>query len=303
MTGVKRLLLAHIARSIVHSTVLVAAAAVLSVSVPAAQASPVAHATAAAPTGYPDGGGRANADRPPAAGFAPRDVTPPPGYPVTGIDVASWNHPDGAAIDWAALSASGYRFAYVKATENTDYTNPYFAADLHDAKANGMFAGAYVFARPDQPNPAAQADYFYQNMAWAHDGKSLPPFVDIEWPWFTGYDDCYNLTQPQMSAWLHTFLNRLQAHIGRAPLIYTAANWWNECLGSDKSFGRYRLDVSSCQASPTLPNGWTDWTFWQWTIAPCGGPDTDQDVFHGSLRQLALFANDCADGAEDRRTS
>jgi GH25 family lysozyme M1 (1,4-beta-N-acetylmuramidase) len=280
-------------------------------SVPAAQASTAVSTTtsasrAASPSdAYPDGGGHASAGRPPADRVAPRDATPPTqpaGYPVTGIDVASWNHPDNAPIDWAGVAAAGYRFAYVKATENTDYTNPFFADDLRDAKANGLFAGAYVFARPDQPNPAAQADYFYQNMGWARDGKTLPPFVDIEWPWFTGYNDCYNLTQPQMSAWLHTFLNRLRQHIGRAPLIYTAANWWNECLGTDTSFRHYKLDVSSCAASPVLPNGFTDWTFWQWTIDACGGPSTDQDVFHGSLFQLALFANDCTDNRRSANT-
>ncbi len=209
--------------------------------------------------------------------------------------MASWDHPDGAPIDWAAQAAAGIRFAYVKATENTDYTNPYYAADQHDAKAAGLYVGAYVFGRPDQPDPAAQADHFFQNMNWTHDGRTLPPFVDMEWPWFTGDNDCYNLTQPQMSAWLHTFLARLQVHTGRAPLIYTAANWWNECLGTDPSFRHYGLDVSSCATTPTLPNGWTDWTFWQWTIAPCGGPATDQDVFHGSPHQLALFAADCDD--------
>ncbi len=266
------------------------------VSVSAAQASPAASTTTSTSNAYPNGGGRADAGRPPAATYTPQDTpAPPAGYPVQGIDVSSWDHPDGAPIDWNALSASGYRFAYVKATENTDYTNPYFADDLREAKVAGIFTGAYAFARPDQPNPAAQADYFYQNMGWAHDGRTLPPFVDIEWPWFAGYNDCYNLTQPQMSAWLHTFLNRLQAHIGRAPLIYTAASWWNECLGTDTSFRHYGLDVSSCAASPVLPNGWTSWTFWQWTISACGGPATDQDVDHGSLPQLALYANDCTD--------
>src|SRR3954447_25077500 len=113
MTGVKRLLFKPIARTAVFAAVVAAAAAaVLSVSVSDAQAAPTAKASAS--TGYPDGGGRANAGRPPAGDLAPRDVTPPTqpaGYPVTGIDVASWNHPDNAPIDWAGVAAGGYRFA------------------------------------------------------------------------------------------------------------------------------------------------------------------------------------------------
>lgn len=275
--------------------VLVATLAVLPGLVPWASTTP-ADPAASSPGAYPNGGGRAGAGGTagapaPAASSPPPVTTPPAGYPVRGIDVSFFDHPNGAAIDWTAESAGGARFAYVKATENTDYTNPYFAADLADAKRSGMFAGAYVFGRPDQPNPAAQADFFFQHMNWSRDGLTLPPFVDMEWPWFKGVDDCYNLNQGQMSAWLHAFLDRLQAHIGRRPAIYTAATWWNKCVGGDRSFGRYDLDVSSCKAAPVLPASWSSWTFWQWTIQPCGGPATDQDVFHGSLGELAVLAN------------
>ena len=48
---------------------------------------------------------------------------------ITGVDVASYQHPGGAAIDWGQVRSAGHRFAYVKASEGTSYTNPYFAQD------------------------------------------------------------------------------------------------------------------------------------------------------------------------------
>lgn len=262
------------------------AVAVIAVLLPSLQAG----ASPATGDRDPNGGGRAAADRP-AGAHAEAGATPPAGYPVRGIDVSWWDHPNGASIDWLGQSAGGVRFAYIKATENTDYTNTYFASDLAAAKRSGMFAGAYAFGRPDQPDPAAQADFFFANMHWSRDGLTLPPFVDMEWPWFPGVNSCYDLTPAQMSAWLHTFLDTLQGHIGRRPVIYTAASWWNQCVGADPSFGRYRLDVSSCRAAPVLPASWSHWTFWQWTIPGCGGPAYDRDVYHGSLAGLALLAN------------
>jgi len=43
------------------------------------------------------------------AGFAAADITGP--------DVASYQHPGGASIDWSQVKNSGRNFAFVKATE------------------------------------------------------------------------------------------------------------------------------------------------------------------------------------------
>ncbi|MFD8786356.1 GH25 family lysozyme [Kitasatospora sp. NPDC059599] len=40
-----------------------------------------------------------------------------------GLDVASYQ----GNVTWSSVAADGARFAYVKATEGTGYTNPYFA--------------------------------------------------------------------------------------------------------------------------------------------------------------------------------
>ena len=72
------------------------------------------------------------------AALVATDVLPVPSWALDGIDVASHQHPGGAAIDWDAVAASGQSFAFIKATEGTGYGNPYFSADSAKAAAAGI---------------------------------------------------------------------------------------------------------------------------------------------------------------------
>ena len=68
-----------------------------------------------------------------------------------GPDVSSYQHPNGAAINWKKVDESGQQFAIVKATEGASYVNPYFAKDYAAAGAAGLVRGGYHFARPAYP--------------------------------------------------------------------------------------------------------------------------------------------------------
>src|SRR2546430_9661004 len=216
----------------------------------------------------------------------------PAGFPVLGIDVSSHDHAYGP-IGWPAVAASGVRFAYVKATEGLSYTNPYFASDNSAAKAAGLLVGAYVFARPDLGNPVGQADYFFDRSLWTADSQTLIPFVDIEWPYGALHlGPCYNLTEAQLSAWLHAFIERIQARVGRPPMIYTNANWWNPCTGNDASFSGYPLDIAGYSSTPpALPAGWSTFAIWQYDAGNNNiAGNYDKDVFNGDLPGLATLA-------------
>ena len=80
-----------------------------------------------------------------------------------GVDVASFQHPGGAAIDWPRVAASGVGFAAVKATEGAYYQNPYALTDLAGAEAAGLSVVAYAFAIPNgngsSNSPVTQANY------------------------------------------------------------------------------------------------------------------------------------------------
>lgn len=224
----------------------------------------------------------------------------PPGYGISGIDVSSHDHANGKTVDWAKEAKNGLDFAYVKATEGFTYENPYYASDYAAAKQAGIFTGAYAYGRPDLGDPIAQADHFVDVMEWTRDGRTLPPFLDMEWPYGgLKLPNCYGLTAAEMVLWMHGFLGRVEERIGVKPIVYTNVNWWNPCTANDSSFAEYGLDISSCKRTvPSVPGWGTNWTFWQFDIPDCGrGGTRDYDVFHGNRQQLAALAGRTPDAA------
>ena len=109
-----------------------------------------------------------------------------------GMDVSSHQQ----NLDWVSAYAAGSRFAYVKATEGTYYTNPYFAQQYNGSAQVGMVRGAYHFANPSTSSGADQARYFVQNGgAWTADGQTLPGLLDIEFnPYLEYGNTCFNMT-------------------------------------------------------------------------------------------------------------
>jgi GH25 family lysozyme M1 (1,4-beta-N-acetylmuramidase) len=195
---------------------------------------------------------------------SPATMPPPADAGALGVDVADYQHPNGAAIDWAQVAAAGYKFAFVKATEGDYYANPYYASDLVQAKAAGLYATGYHFAIPNVSDGASQADYALANGGYAPDGRTLPLTLDIE---YNPYGpECYGLSPAQIVAWLSAFTAEVQRVTGQPPVIYTTADWWDTCTGDSTAFGSDPLWVAGYQGgSPPMPAGWGNWTFWQYT--------------------------------------
>jgi GH25 family lysozyme M1 (1,4-beta-N-acetylmuramidase) len=202
------------------------------------------------------------------------------------VDVASFQHPGGAAITWTKVAAAGIQFAAVKTTEGAYYRNPYALLDLADAKAAGLSVVAYAFAIPNgngsSASPVAQADYLLAYLAKA--GGAPPPIMlDIEYNPYGA--ECYGLSQSAMVSWITRFDAEARAKTGQEPIIYTAPPWWQACTGGVSNFRRLPLwvpDVNSATA-PILPAGWANWAFWQYSstgtvngIQAPGNTDLDQ---------------------------
>jgi GH25 family lysozyme M1 (1,4-beta-N-acetylmuramidase) len=202
-----------------------------------------------------------------------------------GMDVSSWQ----GNVNWNAAWNNGARFAYVKATEGTGYTNPYFTQQYNGSYNVGMIRGAYHFARPNISSGATQADFFVNHGGgWSADGKTLPPMLDIE---YNPYGStCYGLSQSAMVNWIWSFFNRMVTRTGRYVTIYTTTNWWTTCTGNYGGFGAYSPLFIARYASTagTLPNGWSFYTIWQY--ADSGIFPGDQDVFNGAYDRLVALA-------------
>lgn len=186
---------------------------------------------------------------------------------VTGIDIASWQHPTGQPIDWAAVRGAGHSFAVIKATEGAAspgggrYTNPWFAQDWIGAGSAGLYRGAYHYAQPTA-NPAdavADARHFIAATGIMNGPGDLPPVFDLE--------EHNGLSRDQVAAWSRAWLDEVQRLTGRQPIIYTGPWFWNTYVGSN-AFTNYRLWIASYTTAPgpgPLPGGWPAWTIWQWT--------------------------------------
>src|SRR5689334_6758832 len=104
----------------------------------------------------------------------------PPAAQVSGIDIASFQHPGGAGINWGAV-ATAEKFVIIKATENTGYVNSYYAGDATGARNAGLHVGAYHFLAPSSQtgqSGKAQADHFVAHANVQPD--DLPPMLDVE---------------------------------------------------------------------------------------------------------------------------
>jgi GH25 family lysozyme M1 (1,4-beta-N-acetylmuramidase) len=220
-----------------------------------------------------------------AAARAGHPADPIPGA-LQGVDVASFQHPNGAAITWSKVAASGIQFAAVKATEGAYYKNPFALRDLANAKANGLSTVAYGFGIPNgngsSASPVVQADYLLAYLAKA--GTAPPPIMlDIEYNPYGA--ECYGLTPAAMVGWITRFDAEIRARTGQEPIIYTPASWWQTCTGGSAKFPQLPLWVPdyTSKTSPVLPAGWTKWAFWQYSstgtvpgIQSTGSTDLDQ---------------------------
>jgi GH25 family lysozyme M1 (1,4-beta-N-acetylmuramidase) len=216
--------------------------------------------------------------------------------PLDGIDVANYQHPNGAAIDWRRVKDSGNSFAFIKATEGpitcggSYYTNNWFKRDWADAGAVGLYRGAYHFARPGRPVTTTaidQARYFVMVTGPMQGPLDLPAVLDLE-------VTC-GLSPSELATWTRTWLEEVTRLTGRRPIIYTGPNFWATAMAGNSTFGAYPLWLARWgTTSPyPLPASWNTWTFWQ-----TGGDRVDGIVgtvdvnkFNGDLSRLASLNN------------
>jgi len=257
-------------------TALAATAVPASAVQPAAGKSPVTHPEL-------DWAGSQIAKHEPAS---KRHITITPAVTQTaGLDVSGWQ----GDVDWPTVAAEGAGFAYVKATESTDYTNPYFTQQYEGSYYAGIIRGAYHFATPDTSSGAAQADFFVDNGGgWSADGMTLPGMLDLEWNPYG--DACYGLSQWDMVNWILDFSNEYQWRTGRWPVIYTATSWWSQCTGDLGDFSSTNpLMVANYNGSPDpLPYAWGYQTIWQYSDS--GTFPGDQDLFNGDYSRVQALA-------------
>ncbi len=112
-----------------------------------------------------------------------------------GLDLSSWQHPNGAAVDYAAVKAAGYQWVALKLTEwgsGGQYVNPYADADRTGFHAAGLEVWLYHFAHPELRAHDSEAGFFGQHAAgWPNVALDIEKGDTLGWG--------------ALAAWVHDF--------------------------------------------------------------------------------------------------
>lgn len=214
--------------------------------------------------------------------FIAGQLTLPPRTGDTMIEGCDVSHHQGR-IDWTRMAARGMRFAWIKASEGTNWADPAFAANAIGAAAAGLLWGPYHFWRA-----AYSAD---EQAAWfARCVGSLEPSLPVA----LDFEDTKTGVDP---AALKRFVESVEAKLGR-PVLYTGAWWWRPLRfgGSAQPWaGKYPLWVADYDGAVALPSDWADWTVHQYTSSAPGAEygaqsgALDLNRYRGTFDQLAAL--------------
>jgi len=199
----------------------------------------------------------------------------PAHYEVHGVDVSRWQ----GDIDWVRLRRQGANFAYIKATDGTDHADPRFLRNWRGAAAAGIPRGAYHFFYWCSP-ASAQADWFIRNVP--KEKGALPPVIDVEW----NHQSRSCKTRPSRARVLEkmkVFIDRLEAHYGQKPVIYTAPDFYEDNL--EGAFTDYPFWLRSVADHPKNVYPGRDFAFWQYSgTGLASGVDNhiDLNAFNGT---------------------
>ena len=192
---------------------------------------------------------------------------------VHGVDVSRWQ----GDIDWDRLREQGANFAYIKATDGGDHLDPMFMKNWRGADEAGLKRGAYHFFYWCRP-ASEQAAWFIRNVP--NDPDALPPVIDVEW---NHMSSCKR--RPARATVLEkmkVFMDRLERHYGKRPIIYTTPDFYEDNLRG--AFSNYGFWLRSTADIPAHVYPGRRWLFWQYSgSGKAHGVDgpIDLNVFNG----------------------
>ncbi|MEP5729646.1 MAG: GH25 family lysozyme [Sulfitobacter sp.] len=192
---------------------------------------------------------------------------------LLGIDLSHHND----VSDWGQISSADVSFVILKATDGMDYLDPTFDHRFGTLETAGLIRGAYHFYETND-DPLVQANWFIKNVSLR--AGDLPPIVDIE-----------RVKAPvagDLKKNFRIFLDTLEEHYGSKPIIYTGPVFWEHAM--KEHLPAYPLWIAQYGTdAPTIPDGWQNWTFWQYSDAhtvPGIDGNTDANHFNGDIEDL-----------------
>lgn len=202
-------------------------------------------------------------------------------HPVKGVDLSAYQ----GEIDWKVLAEQNIDFAFIKATEGSDYVDGQFKKNWEASQKTGLKVGAYHFLSYDTSGKN-QADNFIKNVPVSK--SNLPPVVDLEL--YGKYEET-PMAREQAKVILDELLKELEKNYGVKPIIYTSQRIFNMYIGTDyKDYKIWIVDLDNSWPE-TLPNG-EKFTFWQYSqrgmLDGYNGDETfiDMDLYNGTYAEF-----------------
>lgn len=194
---------------------------------------------------------------------------PDPGkFPIRGIAVSH----DNGVINWEMVGKAGVKFAFIRATEGSEWQDARFSNNWREAENAGVIRGGYHFFSTASSGEAQALNFI--SMVPAEPG-TLPPVINLE----------FNRAKSRMGEEeffreLSLMRDILQRRFGAEPIICTTKEFHEDYLSD------FEIERLWAKEFRSLNVEWArDWTFWEFSsrgrIPGIRGP-VKLNVYRGS---------------------
>lgn len=191
---------------------------------------------------------------------------------IYGVDVSHYQRD----IQWDSVAAQKLTFAFVKATEGSDYVDSLFSRNWENMRRVGLRRGAYHFFRAYGCG-YEQALHFLEQVDYVP--GDMPPVLDVELT--DGMPE--EVLLEEMRIWLQT----VEARLHVKPIIYTNQHFYDRYLAG--VFDNHPLWIAKyAEQMPDLSTK-KAYDFWQFTnkgLVSGIGNHVDMNVFTGGFMKL-----------------
>ncbi len=193
-----------------------------------------------------------------------------------GIDISHHQH----HIDWDQVATEPISYVYIKATEGRTFVDDRYARNISEARRVGLSVGSYHFYRPNTP---WQEQFANMTNIVKVEEQDLVPLIDVE---VRG-----NVSESKFIADLKLFIQAVESHYGKRPLIYSGQHFYNKHLAGH--FPQHQFMIARYNADRPLLSDGKDYIMWQYSErGRVSGISTNVDrsriIGDFSLRELGM---------------
>lgn len=200
-----------------------------------------------------------------------------------GIDVSSYQ----GNVNWASAYSGGVRFAVVKATEGSGYTNPYFSSQINGATDADIVAGAYDFADFNTVSATTEANHFLSVAGnYVREGY-IRPVLDME--------GSTSMTKTQVSNYVKSWANTVYNATGVLTIVYASQSFASSYFDSTVPAQPTQFWIAHYNGqnlytgSPGSTTPYSTWTMWQVSSTgsiPGVSGNCDLDTYNGDINGM-----------------